>query len=69
MRKFKKEDIWIYEGWVNVLNDRVGLWWYKYNKEVCLSYGFGKLTYPEGKFIANSEDEVKEGILKILEKC
>lgn len=53
--------ITIDDGWINVEGiGRVGLWWKHYDKKVCLSYGFGE------DFIANNEQEVFDGIEKIL---
>lgn len=60
--KFDKTHITINDGWISVGNRRVGLWWKYYDKKVCISYGFGE------SFIAQDEFEVKEGILKILNK-
>ena len=63
MNKYTQKDIDIYDGWIHVLGiGTVGLWWSKYDKKVCLSYGFGE------SFYANDIDSVKNGILKILNK-
>lgn len=57
------DDVTVSEGWISVKSiGRVGLWWQFYDKKVCLSYGFGE------SFTADTEEAVKEGILKILNK-
>ena len=62
-KQFTKDDIYIDNGYVIVLGiGTVGLWWSSFDKKVCISYGFGE------SFYAKDYDEVKNGILKILNK-
>lgn len=61
MKTFTEKDIDIHDGWIHVQGfGRVGLWWSKFDKKVCLSFGFGE------SFYADTIDQVRNGILKIL---
>jgi hypothetical protein len=61
MKQYVASDITLYNDYVHVRGiGRVGLWWSKFDKQVCIDYSVGK------SFYANNENEVKEGILNIL---
>jgi hypothetical protein len=61
MKQYIASDITLYDDYVHVRGiGRVGLWWSKFDKQVCVDYSVGK------SFYANNENEVKEGILNIL---
>lgn len=61
MIQYNSNDILIDDGFISVKGiGRVGLWWKWFDKKVCIDWSFGE------SFFANTEEEVKYGILKIL---
>jgi hypothetical protein len=61
MKQYVASDITLYNDYVHVTGiGRVAVWWSKYDKKVCVDHSLGK------SFYANTENEVKVGILNIL---
>lgn len=63
---FIDKDIIIDNGWISVNGiGRIGLWWSKFDHKVCIDFSLGG---ENSSFIAHTLDEVKNGILKLLNK-
>lgn len=61
MKQYLISDITIHNNYVYVSGiGCVGMWWAKFDKKVCVDWWVGK------SFYANTENEVKVGILNIL---
>ena len=68
--KVTENDIQIHgtDVWVKEMG-KVAMWWRHYDKRVSVDYSIRFLAGTDGKaesFIANTEDEVKAGLLKIV---
>ena len=60
--KLTLSDITIDNNFISVKGiGRIGLWWRKYDKKVCIDWSIGE------SFFAETEKEVKEKILSMLE--